>query len=111
MVYSLNHVTTASFTLNIDPEMPKSDLALLVEQSKDALICPWTSLKGAKTLNICPIQMWEALKVVYSLNHVMTASFPLDSDPDLLNSDQALLVQQSKDALMFMCPRTSLKIT
>jgi hypothetical protein len=57
VVYSLNHVITASYTLNIDPEMPKSDLALLVEQSKDALICPWTSLKGAKTLNICPIQM------------------------------------------------------
>jgi hypothetical protein len=31
-------------------------------------------------------------KVVYSLNHVITASFTLNSDPELLISDLALLV-------------------
>jgi hypothetical protein len=54
VVYSLNHDITVSFTLNSDPEWPISDLASLVQQSKGALICPQTSLKGAKTLYTCP---------------------------------------------------------
>ena len=30
--------------------------------------------------------MWEAIKVDYSLNHDIMASFPLDSHPELLKT-------------------------
>ncbi len=43
VVYRLNHNIMALFTLNSDPELPISNLlALLVWQSKGALICPQT---------------------------------------------------------------------
>ena len=50
------------FPLNSDPELPISYLTSSVLQYKEALICPWTSLKGAKTLYIWQIWMWEAIK-------------------------------------------------
>ncbi len=45
VVYSVNHdiIIIASFTLDSDLELPKSDLASLVYQNKGAIICPQTS--------------------------------------------------------------------
>ena len=134
-----------------------ADLGLLLYKSKGGCVCPQTSLKSAKTLHMCPVWMWEAVKgglqpqqwhnkviytgqrpgiekiwpirigetnnlvrmhfyvhrqhlemlkhftciqygcekqskVVYSLNHDITASFTLDSDPELPKADLSSLV-------------------
>jgi hypothetical protein len=43
VVYSLNHDITASFTLNSDPEFPKSDLLLILD---DVTGCGRTHMPG-----------------------------------------------------------------
>jgi hypothetical protein len=63
-----------------------------VKQSKEAFICPQKSLKGAKTLYICQYGCEKQSKQVYILNHDITASFTLNSDPELPISDLALSV-------------------
>ncbi len=45
-------------------------------------------------------------KVVYSLNHDITTSFPLKGDPEVPQSDPVMSLWQCKDALT--CPLTSL---
>ena len=62
VVYSFSkHDTIASFPLNSDPEFPIFDPTLLVLQCKGALIWLWTSLKGAQTIYLCQVWMWEAI--------------------------------------------------
>ncbi len=61
VVYSLNHDIMASFPLNGHPEFAKPVPALSVKRCKDAPICLYTSLKGDRSLYICPIWMWEAI--------------------------------------------------
>ena len=51
-----------TFPLGSNQELPKSDPALAAYQCKGALICLRISLKGKKTLYICPMWMWEAIK-------------------------------------------------
>jgi len=46
--------------------------------------------------------------MVYSPNHDIMVSFPLDSDPEFLKPDQTTLVWQCKGALMWLW--TSLKV-
>ena len=58
----LNHATMASFPLDSHPELLTSDLVSMVEQCKGGLVCLRTSLKGAKTLYICPLWIWESIK-------------------------------------------------
>jgi hypothetical protein len=67
VVNSLNHDIMTSFPLNSHPEpsIAKSDLVSAVsavQQCKGALICLHTSLKGAKTRYICPLQIRESIK-------------------------------------------------
>ncbi len=62
VVYSLNPNIMASFPLDSCQELPKSDPASAVERCEGALIRLRTSLKGGKTLYICPLWMWEAIK-------------------------------------------------
>jgi hypothetical protein len=50
------------FHPTITKDCQKSDPASAVERCKGALICLHTSLKGEKTLYICPLWMWEAIK-------------------------------------------------
>ncbi len=101
VVYSLNHVIVASFLLDkIAKIWPSFDC-------KGALLCLHTSLKGAKALYICTLWIWEAIKVVFSLNHDIMASFPLYSHPELPKSDPASSVSRCKGALI--CLYTSLK--
>ncbi len=92
VVNSLNHNSIEPFPLNSHQELPKSDPASALKWWKGALICLHTSLKGAKTLYICPMWMWEVSKVVYSLNHNIIASFPLNSYPELQKSDPGSVV-------------------
>jgi len=73
VVYSLNHVIVASFSLDSDLEFPKSDRALLmVQNKKGAHICTQTSLQDAEDIFICPIWMWQVLRGD-SFNHDITA--------------------------------------
>ena len=89
VVYSLNHDIMASFPLGSHQELPKSDPALAVLWCKGALICLCTSLKGAKTFYICSMWMREAIKGgLQRLKHDIIASFPLDSQPVLLNTSR-----------------------
>jgi hypothetical protein len=67
-----------SIPLDYDSEMPLSDLASSVN-SEGKNICPWPSLKGTNTLYRCEKQS----KVVYILNHDITASFTLYIDPEM----------------------------
>ncbi len=62
VVISLDHDIMASFPLDSHPELPKSDPASAVLWCKGALICLRTSLKGEKTLYVCPKWRWEAIK-------------------------------------------------
>lgn len=39
-----------------------ADPGLLLYKSKGGCVCPQTSLKSAKTLHMCPVWMWEAVK-------------------------------------------------
>ncbi len=89
VVYSLNHDIMASFPLNCHTKLPTSDLELSMKQCKGDLICLCTWLKGAETLHTCPIWMWELFKGVYSQNHDIMASFPLNGHPEMLKTNQA----------------------
>jgi hypothetical protein len=64
MVYNLNHDIMASFPLDTHQELPKSDQLrqCINVRCNGALICLRTSLKGEKTLYICSMWMWEAIK-------------------------------------------------
>ena len=88
VVISLNHDIMASFPLDSHPELPKSDPASAVLWCKGALICLRTSLKGARSFYICPILCVKQSKVVYSLNHDIMTSFPLDITQNCQNHTQ-----------------------
>ncbi len=90
VVYSLNHDIMASFLLNSHQELPKSDPALAVLPCKGALICLRTSLKGAKKIIYVHYGCGKLSKVVYSLNHDIMTSLPLDSHQEMPKSDPAL---------------------
>jgi hypothetical protein len=58
-----------------------------------ALICPRrASMKDAQTLYISLFECEKQSKVGYSLKHDITASFTLNSDPELPISDLPLSV-------------------
>jgi hypothetical protein len=79
----------ASFTFHSDPELQKSDLTSSEKQSKGALICSRTSLKGAKHLICVQYGCEKESKVVYSLKHENMASFTLNRGTELPKSDVA----------------------
>jgi hypothetical protein len=55
--YRLNHDIMASYPPDSHSKLLTSDPVSAVEQCKGALLCLRTSLKGAKTLYMCPIWM------------------------------------------------------
>jgi hypothetical protein len=86
VVISLNRDIMASFPFDSHLELPKSDPASALLQCKAALKC----LQGKKTLYICTIWRWEAIKGGNQPNHGIMASFPLDRHPEFPKSDLAL---------------------
>ena len=82
-------------------------------QKKGALICPrificpCTSLKSVEHLIYVQYGCKKQSKMVYSLNHDITASFILYSDPEMPKSDLAL--SQCNKVIVYSCPWTSLK--
>jgi hypothetical protein len=90
MVNSLNHDGMASFFLDSHQELPKSDPALAVLPCNGALICLRISLKGANTFIYINYGCRKQSKVVYSLNHDIMASFPLNSHQEFPKFDPAL---------------------
>ncbi len=88
---SLNDDITVSFTLDSDPEMPLSDLAL--SQCNRVMVHLYAHGHHKKVLtHLIHIQYRceKQSKVVISLNHDITASFTLDSDPEMPLTDLAL---------------------
>jgi hypothetical protein len=92
IIYSLNHNIMASFPLDSNQELPKSDPALAVYRCKGALICLHTSLKRKKHFIYIQCGCGKQSKVNYRLNHDTMASFLLDSHPELLKTNQASAV-------------------
>ena len=62
-------MTSQHHLFSIDPEMPKSDLALSQCNKVIVYSCPWTSLKGATSKHLIYVQYEceKQSKVVYSL--------------------------------------------
>jgi hypothetical protein len=62
-------MTSQHHLFSIDPEMPKSDLALSQCNKVIVYSCPWTSLKGATSKHLIYVQYGceKQSKVVYSL--------------------------------------------
>ncbi len=92
MVITLDHDIMAAFPLDSHPELPKSDPALAVLWCKGALIYLRTSLKGKKHFIYVQNGGGKQSKVVFSLNHYIMVSFPLDCHPELPKSDPASAV-------------------
>ena len=69
VVYNLNHVIMASISLNSDLELPISDLALLMWQSKGDLYTPENHSKVLQPFIYVRYGCEKDLKLVYSLNH------------------------------------------
>jgi hypothetical protein len=67
-------------------------LSSVVKQSKGALMCPWTSLLKHFIYIQYGCAKQSKVVYIYSLNNDITASFTLDSYPELTISDLALLV-------------------
>ena len=91
-VYSLNHDIMASFLLDSHQDLPKSDLASTVYGVRVHLYAYVPHWKVLHHFIYVQYGCGEQSAVVYSLNHDIIASFPLDSHQELPKSDQASAV-------------------
>ncbi len=91
MVYSLNHIIMASFPLDRNQELPMTRLWQCnnVRVHLYAYIPHW---KGKKHFRFAQCGCGKQSKVNYRLNHDIMTSFPFDSHPELLKTNQASAV-------------------